>query len=333
MLNRLADRVRLRTSTVAPTTPVRAVAPVAPRNFFVGEEVRAHVDSVQPKGIFKVLIDNQSFLLRLPFNAKSGDVIQLTVTAREPKLKFDAVEYPEPIAQATRLSDAARFITALLAESEKLPVAATALAGTPLLSGAPANGATLASALGAALAESGMFYESHQAQWVAGKYSLEMLLQEPQGRLSQSAGREPVTVPSVMDESDVNPGLSELPVHRDALAIVRQQLETLDTRHVAWRGLVWNDQPLEWHIAEHSPDVTAPPDEQQWQTRVSLALPRLGDVSATLLIGKRGVAIAIQTGSPDTASRLASHRVGLQQSLHAAGVNTLGITVNTDENA
>ena len=35
-----------------------------------------------------------------------------------------------------------------------------------------------------AITTSGMFYESHQAEWVEGRYSKEQLLQEPQGKLA-----------------------------------------------------------------------------------------------------------------------------------------------------
>jgi hypothetical protein len=322
MLNRLADRVRLRASAVASVAPMRAVSSITPRELLVGEEVRAKVDSAEQGGLYRVLVENQPYLLRLPFNAKAGDTILLTVTARDPTLKFEMSEYPETVAQVTRLSDAARFITALLAESEKLPVAATAVAGTPLLAEPPANAATLAIALGNALAESGIFYESHQAQWIAGARSFALLSHEPQALLPPSTEAAGFTVHSSSGNTNVAAGSPELPVHRDALAIVRQQLETLDTGHVMWQGRVWDDQVLEWHITEH---------KQQWQTHIELALPRLGGVSATLLIEKQSATIIIHAASPDTASLLATHRATLRKSLIDAGVNSLGITIDTDE--
>ncbi|MBV5350506.1 hypothetical protein JZU71_05155, partial [bacterium] len=38
-----------------------------------------------------------------------------------------------------------------------------------------------------AITQSGMFYESHQAEWIEGRYQKADLLQEPQGKLSSPA--------------------------------------------------------------------------------------------------------------------------------------------------
>jgi hypothetical protein len=59
--------------------------------------------------------------------------------------------------------------------------------GAPLVALPAAGRGELAGQLAAALARtfsgSGLFYESHQAQWVAGERSLDSLRQEPQGKL------------------------------------------------------------------------------------------------------------------------------------------------------
>ena len=333
MLNRLADRVLLRASIsdAAPVRAVTATAATTAHNFLVGEEVHALVESAKAGGLFKVLIEGQTFVLRLPTHAKAGDTLLLTVTARDPKLKFEMSEFPGAPAHGARLSAAARFITALLAESERLPIAATALASVPLLPQAPGNAEILATALSNALAESGMFYESHLAQWTDGNRSLASLLHEPQARLPAALPLADAPVQSSTGDTHVVTAAPELPVHRDALAIVRQQLETLDTGHVAWHGLVWNEQALEWHVKEPPVHAPAPLSDQQWQTHVSLSLPRLGSVSATLLIGKGGARIAINTDSPEVASALSAQRTALQAALHDAGIPALGITIGSDE--
>lgn len=334
MLNRLADRVRLRANTDA-ATPVRGVSPVTPqssRDLLVGDEVQAQVHSTQPGGLFRVLIDHQAYLLRLPFQAKPGDTIQLTVTARQPTLRFEMNEYPQGTTVAPRLSDTARFITALLAECEKLPVAPAAASGTPLTTAPPAA-APLASALGRALTESGMFYESHLAQWVAGERALVSLRQEPQANLPVSPHTGDVAIDSPPGSAQAATGATDLPAHRDALPIVRQQLETLETGHVAWRGLVWNEQALEWHVEDHprhQDPSPAPGDalaDVPWQTRISLTLPQLGMVSATLSIGKHGASIALHAAAPGTISLLDAQCPALRQSLADAGIRPLGITV------
>ena len=54
-------------------------------------------------------------------------------------------------------------------------------------------GAQLVPLLRQALSQSGLFYESHQAQWLAGKIDLAALLREPQ---AQGAGRPPAGSPA-----------------------------------------------------------------------------------------------------------------------------------------
>lgn len=87
---------------------------------------------------------------------------------------------------AARLSPAARLIGALLAEwPDAGPLRATA----PLWPSArqPANAATLAGALAQAVDRSGLFYESHLREFVAGTRTLAQLAQEPQARWAAPA--------------------------------------------------------------------------------------------------------------------------------------------------
>lgn len=91
-----------------------------------------------------------------------------------------------PVPAAARLSPAARLIGALLAEwPDAGPLRATA----PLWPSArlPANAATLAAALAQAVDRSGLFYESHLREFVAGTRTLAQLAQEPQARWAAPA--------------------------------------------------------------------------------------------------------------------------------------------------
>lgn len=81
------------------------------------------------------------------------------------------------------LSFAARAILDLFEGGDAQPLRNSG----PLLPSAPGAGspatATLSNALAALVDQSGMFYESHVAQWVAGQRPLAALLQEPQAAL------------------------------------------------------------------------------------------------------------------------------------------------------
>ncbi|ALS66336.1 flagellar hook-length control protein FliK [Pandoraea apista] len=100
-----------------------------------------------------------------------------------------AARLPTPVQQAT-LSAAARTIDTILRLAPDSP--GPVQASTPVWPAAPGNGAPalaplLAAALKEALSTSGLFYESHLAQWASGSRSFEQLQAEPQLRWPASA--------------------------------------------------------------------------------------------------------------------------------------------------
>ncbi|BDB28474.1 flagellar hook-length control protein FliK [Cupriavidus sp. P-10] len=83
------------------------------------------------------------------------------------------------------LSSAARAILAVMEGAEPQPVKP----GSPLLPMPPGAGSmqAAAAALSNAVRQSGLFYESHLAQWVGGARSLSTILQEPQAAVARPA--------------------------------------------------------------------------------------------------------------------------------------------------
>jgi hypothetical protein len=315
MLNRLSDLIRLRAYADLLVQPVGRV----------GERVVALVQYARGGGAVRATIHGQEFDLQLPFNARAGDSLALRVTAREPQLRFafDAGPAADDAPRPATLSETARFITALLAESEKLPVSAAAVAGPPLLEHASTDSRVIANVLKSALADSGMFYESHQAQWVAEQRPLAALLREPQAALRplRPEGADGTAAAEV-------PQLKELPVHRDALIVVRQQLETLETRHIAWQGTLWPGQSVEWEVGEDDAPASAPAaGGRTWQSRLRMTLPRLGGIDATLSVSALGVRINLRAGDADSAALFEAARPVLREALIDAGVLPLGIGV------
>jgi hypothetical protein len=211
-----------------------------------------------------------------------------------------------------------------------------------LLAQPPTGAAQLAPALQEAIARSGLFYESHQAQWVEGRLPREALLREPQGRHSRApphgagarAGLPAVAsaeiagkpAPAEMASAGVNPAV--LPP--DLQPLVQQQLDTAATQQILWRGEVWPGQVLDWEIEEEPRARQEGEAEEpaQWRTRLRLALPRLGDVAATLQLTPLGVSIALEV--PQAAAAAMRDRRGeLAGALSAAGVPLLGFAVGS----
>lgn len=178
--------------------PVAAAQRIADvlSNLVPGQRVLAEIQAMLPNGAYRATIAQRDVTLALPFAAKPGDSLELEVQESQGKLILAFVSNRgEAAAQgkggqaasaATTLSNAGKLIGDLMqdisAEGKRAP-AAPLNSNQVLISNMPKNAADLAPVLKQALTQSGMFYEAHQARWVAGKIPTEQLRQEPQGRL------------------------------------------------------------------------------------------------------------------------------------------------------
>jgi hypothetical protein len=158
-----------------------------------GQTFSARIQEALPENTYKALVAGKSLTLSLPEGAKTGDTLELVVIDRSPKVvvaqlatKATTSDADQPY-QFTTLSRAGQLIGNLLpAEGEALTPAALNR-GQPLLAQAPLTGSQLVPTLETAVKQSGLFYESHQAQWVTGRLPLQQLLQEPQAQHSNLA--------------------------------------------------------------------------------------------------------------------------------------------------
>ena len=341
------------------STPLVEGAERLPESFLrlsPGQQVTATVLSQLPNGRFLVQVNDQHLDLNLPRNTQPGSHVELRYVGAHPRptflLESQAAPSPRP---AVNLSDTARFINALLSRAEQLGEETAPLArGTPILPAPPANGAPdvaqLALALRSTLTHSGLFYESHQAQWVAGQRTLAELLREPQGRLSEprahlvaraevaaTEGRPmappaPESGPSreAAPRESAAPAPSfepREPIHPQAATLVRQQLEVLDLRQLVWQGELWPGQTLRWEIEEREAEGGGP-GEREWATRVQLTLPRLGEVEAWLRLTARGVQVDI-LATPESAARLGAAVATLRADFERAGLPLTQVRVAT----
>jgi hypothetical protein len=243
--------------------------------------------------------------------------------------------------------------------------AAAASRTEPLLPTAPQDSARLAAALRSAVADSGAFYEANQARWVRGELPTEALLQQPQGRHSPLLQAHPVdasgqpappanqpqgmaapagrtdavahqafpVVPASSAADRAAPTAAAPVLPSDLAPVVRQQLETLNTQAFSWHGQVWPGQDVDWAIAEHEPggDHAGNTGQASWTTSLRLALPRLGEVSASLQLAASGISVLVRAESPPGAAELRAAHPLLAASLAAAGLRLLTLGVERGE--
>ena len=321
-----------------------------------GDILSARVEAKLPDGNFKVLVAGQRMSMALPSYVAPGDTLKLTFIAREPRLTFALNEAAQT---APALSPTGRLVAAVLAAPGQPVRASTVSAAAPLLATLPGDGNGLTTALKDALGQSGLFYEAHQAEWVTGKRDLVQLRLEPQAQLEPQARLVPgephqaarLSPSAPQPEKGFTRGAPEpaagataarvapdsLPgaaqsvdqvIHPQTLPVVQQQLAALDTGRVVLQLEVWPKQWMEWEIEERQPDSPSAPDAlPDWQMRVRLELPNLGEVSAALRVHGDALRVEVSANSPRSVTLLQENRAALEASLAAAGVPPAAIVI------
>ena len=282
-----------------------------------GEILSARVDAKLPDGSYKVLVAGQELRMSLPTFVAPGDTLELAFVTREPSPTFQLRSVlPQGAAEAPSLSTAGRLVAAAMLQAGAAPMPTTAAVPGPLLSAAPADGARLSGQLAQTLSTSGLFYESHQAQWVAGTRDLPQLMQEPQARLVRSA------------QADAQTGVQA--IAPQALPLVQMQLATLDTSVVMMQLEIWPRQWMQWTVEEQPTDANAQDEgapQPDWNTRLRLVLPRLGELNAMLSFGAGGVMIRVEADKAASAELLQTNGASLQEALSAAGLPSARISI------
>ncbi|MDB5799884.1 MAG: hypothetical protein JWL63_823 [Rhodocyclales bacterium] len=186
----LASRLRLLIDSEVKSLVRVADIPSDLPDLETGQRFSAKIESPLPDGTFRALVAGRTVTLAVPNGAKSGDVLELVVTGTNDKTitarLADAAE-PATTSLQPKLSPAGQLISQLLTGRQGDSQAASLNRNEPLLPAPPTKAAPLTPLLRQAVSESGLFYESHQAQWIEGESSLESLLREPQARASMVA--------------------------------------------------------------------------------------------------------------------------------------------------
>jgi hypothetical protein len=182
-------RMQTESSILQPLAPVKAISPDLP-DLQPGQAFTARILEALPENTYKALVAGKQLTLQLPEGAAAGDTLELVLIDRTPKtLIAQRAETPAPPSSGNqpypyaRISNAGHMIGQLLLPEGEAPQPAPLNRGQPLLSQPPVGAAELAPTLAKAVSQSGLFYEAHQAQWLAGQRPLESLRAEPQGQL------------------------------------------------------------------------------------------------------------------------------------------------------
>lgn len=216
----------------------------------------------------------------------------------------DAAGAPAPV-----LSETARVISSVLGAAQHAPGARTeALAGAaPLVATPKPDPVQLAHKLAQTISQSGLFYESHLAEWAAGTRSLTELMHEPQAAKPPGL---PATEPNTAQ-------------------FINLQLASQEQARVVWQGQLAPGQPMQWEIERDAPERGQggdEPPEPAWRSGMRFRLPLLGEIEATVVMVGNQCQVEIQAGQA-VGGALRQHAASLTMAMEAAGTPLSSLTI------
>ena len=164
----------------------------------------------------------------------------------------------------------------------------------------------LASALQRSIVHSGLFYESHLADWALQRCTRDDLEREPQANwIAQSvASADATSTDAAGSASRQAAALSA--ASAIVLPHVRLQLETLETGRLCWQGEPWprQDATITIDADAKTPDWADPNPDIRWRTKLTLTLPSLGRVEAELRLAGTSIGVVVRPREAATAAAL-----------------------------
>lgn len=257
----------------------------------LGKEYQAQVLSRLTDGSFLVKVDDAVASMKLPAGSKAGDTLDLTLLSTQPRPTF--ILGKAEAGATTSLSNAGRLIGNMLQLAQQDGMPSAVVGKTPLVATPGASPPQIAAALQNAVTFSGLFYESHVAQWAAGSRPASDLLLEPPAKQTKT----PLTTPAnngqaaaadtngnelgkllsnvrewvggeraltdllrtsqtkQADDSAVSLlGKQQDVAGNEGVKLISLQLDTLEQRRIMWQGELFPGQPLEWEISDDTPE-------------------------------------------------------------------------------
>lgn len=252
----------------------------------------------------------------------AGQAIQKTAQIATPD---EITKLPDgtPISAPTVLSQAARVISQVISAYSGDHQTSTITAGKPILDQAPQlhQTAELGKHLQKQIEQSGLFYESHLAQWADGKLSLQTLTQEPQQKLH---------VP--VDQLSANLSPSPAADLNTINQLMNSQLQLLEQQKLIWHGELFPGQKMEWQIERDQNKPTTEAGEQAvWFSSVRFELPHLGTIEAKLNLAGNQLGLSMTAQDPTAIDLIKSQIPLLSDNLQSSGTDLTSFNAKVHE--
>ena len=298
-----------------PTNPIGGINPaIAPTgvgqssqtNLRVGLEYVGKVISFDSAGTAEVQIGDQVFGMRLGSNFSVGDVLHFQFLGSNPNPTFLLLSSGtnQAVLENVILSGTSLLIAQLQDEAQLQGQLSRVESVLPPLLQNPQNTQLTAAQLQNAIIMSGLFYESHLANFAKGKWPLNALMREPQNRPNFNAPQ-----------------------------VVNKQLDALENQTIRWSGNVWPGQQMDWQLTyeqeESSPSSSANNVDQTIVSVIELDLPKLGKVQARLSMSANALSVQLRAEKPQTESLFRNEISELKNTFNANGQELKAMEVLT----
>ena len=266
--------------------------------FIKGHVYTAKILDVAANGEIKVSIEGRQLMLSMQHHWTIGETLNLRYTGNASGLSFELIPFENNTAQVL-LSPTAKDITQKVNSARREGVGNIYQAMIPATD-KPAHVQQFAADLQHAMESTGLFYESHLADFMQGSRTLSSLMLEPQNQGGQV-------------------------LHH----LMAQQLHVLETQRVAWHGEIWPGQLADWQVeVEDKPHMdTRLPPETAVNSQVNLRLPHLGNVTANIQLVGNALTLSLVVDELQSGDLLKSHSAGLVDSFksHALKLKSFSI--------
>ncbi|MBI1771693.1 MAG: flagellar hook-length control protein FliK [Burkholderiales bacterium] len=171
------------------------------------------------------------------------------------------------------------------------------------------------------ISTSGLFYESHVAEWAQGKRPINDIKAEPQSQIGLS------------DMAASNSATALSTVNKEMGQIIHQQLNVLEQNIVRWQGELFPGQKIEWEIKKESQGDRNQQEIESanWQSVVRFDLPNLGPVTAIINLQSSNLGLSLRAEQSTTVSALKDHASELAAAMQVAGSPLMSFVVNKNE--
>ena len=268
-----------------------------------GQQVKAEIIANLPNNLYLARIAGEMFKLEIPLNVQPGETMEMTFVSADPRITFQVMR-PVGGGESVSLSSMGKWLSSVARDAPSLAVEQGTLLESP-----EQGSLLLGDRLKAALAQSGLFYESHLAQWASGGLPLAELLKEPQGKLSRVGRREAPPEGSAEPEEAAFADSRTLP-------LVKEQLLLLNSGVLFWKGEAWPGQGMELAITARDSEE----GETEIEATLALALTHLGGVEAKLRFGTEGLFVDFVCERPGVAAILKEGGGELRSALSSSGL-------------